>query len=147
MGVFQEKNKYANQMNSTLSGLQNELKSKDHSQKDIRQGFKEWFDNIQSMLQSWFIHAFDITDIYYNVLPHTEAFLKYFLARHFEVINLSISHKRNDLYDRAMFIEATETNVLVTDDNPFLNTCNLIPGKRYDVMNLENFKNMVLEKY
>ena len=61
-------------------------------------------------------------------------------------VNLSISHKRNDLYDRAMFIEATETNVLVTDDNPFLNTCNLIPCKRYDVMNLENFKSMVLEK-
>ena len=46
-----------------------------------------------------------------------------------------------------MFIEATETNVLVTDDNLFLNACNLIPDKRYDVMNLENFKNKVIEKY
>ena len=143
LGVFQEKDKYVNQMNSTLSGLLKELKSQGNSPKDIRQGFKEWFDNIQSMLQSWFIHAFDITDIYYNVLPHTEAFLKYFLARHFEVINLSISHKRNDLYDRAMFIEATEADVLVTDDSAFLQTCKLIHDKKFLVVNLKELKKKI----
>ena len=68
---------------------------------------------------------------------------KYVLARHYEVIALSISHKRNDLYDRGYFTEAAEANVLVTDDGPFLQTCNLIHDKKYRVVDLEGLKKII----
>ena len=139
LDIIQKKVKYEKVMNQALSNLLNELKKRRHTGKDVRQGFKVWYSSISDLIQDWFESSFNIKNVPYSNLPHTKAYLDYFLCRHFEVINLSIKHKKNDYFDRSFYAVSADTGLLVSNDGNFLKTCEKINEPNVNVKNLEFF--------
>lgn len=137
--INQKKQNFATGMNQALQGLMSQLSSNGHSLKEIRVGFKNWYRSIHSLIQEWIERVFHITGVPYYDLPHTKAFIEFFLCRHYEVIALNIEHKANDLYDRGYYVDAAETGFLLTDDRRLSSTCALIPEKIITVQILDEF--------
>lgn len=137
--ILLRKDNFERQMNEALREMIEELRSRGHSPKEIRLGFKAWYESIESFLQSWLESAFSIQGVSYTDLPHTSAFLKFVMCRQHEVIASSTCHKGNDLYDRGYYVSAAETGLLVTDDKGLLSTCSFIGSDNIEAMTLLAF--------
>ncbi len=137
--ITQGKDTFAQQMNTSLKELWDELISDGHEPKEVRQGFRAWYNSIDSFLQDSIESAFSIQDVHYSELPHTKALFEFAMCRHYEVIASNISHKGNDFYDRAYYVASAETGLFVTDDKALFATCSLINSSDILIKTARNF--------
>jgi hypothetical protein len=137
--ITQGKDTFAEQMNTSLNELLDELISDGHEPKEVRKGFKAWYNSIDSFIQNWIESAFSIQYVHYSELPHTKALFEFTMCRHYEVIALNISYKGNDFYDRAYYVASAETGLFVTDDKALYATCSLINSSEIFIKTARDF--------
>jgi len=142
------KGDYSQIMENAFRSLLNQPVFINETQKSIRNGYKDWFDNFDTTAQNWFTHMFDVkNDFLVKKLPHVSAFLGYGITRIYERLVQGIKDRDNDFFDRDYFIDASVVDILVTNDERFLQTAKQVPNKRFKVMKLEELISLVDKRY
>lgn len=135
---------YEQDMNSALDAMLSDSLLTNEHPSDVRNVFKQWLQHFDNYAQDWFLSIFnEASSVSYSDLPHVKAFLNYVFTKQYEVICHKLRHKANDLYDRAHYVEASSVDVLFTNDNRFIRTCNRVPQKQFDVIKISGLRNII----
>jgi len=143
--IFEEvgsiKTKYSVNMEDATADILNLPELRTATASDISKGYKHWFESFPAELQTYFSKLFNI-NIEYNVnsLPHVSMFLGYALTRIYERFTFGKKNTGNDLLDRAHFTDASVVDIIVTNDNAFINTSLRVPNRTFDILRLDEFE-------